>query len=186
MIKQLQTRNIINPTPDLLARYPNRLFECVACDNKYLLNLNKTLGKGKYCSRFCSDKYQVRGKWNKGKSHSIETRKKLSEANRGQKSHLWRGGVTEENQIIRSGLEYRVWRKSVFERDDYTCQICNRRGVKLNADHIKPFAYFPELRFEVDNGRTLCVPCHKDTDTYKTKVRTKYPDLATKYKLLCK
>lgn len=59
-----------------------------------------------------------------------------------------------------------AWRKSVFERDNYTCQICGIRGVKIQADHIKPFKYFPELRWELSNGRALCVPCHRKTDTY--------------------
>lgn len=63
--------------------------------------------------------------------------------------------------------EYRDWRKTVFARDDYTCLWCGKRGVELNADHIKPFALYPELRLEISNGRTLCVPCHETTDTYK-------------------
>ena len=57
--------------------------------------------------------------------------------------------------------EYKQWRLSVFERDDYTCQKCNCRGEKLNAHHIKGFARFPELRYEISNGITLCVGCHK-------------------------
>lgn len=61
----------------------------------------------------------------------------------------------------RRSAEYKLWRKSVFERDDYTCQICGRRGVKLNAHHKKSYAYFPELRYAIDNGITLCVDCHK-------------------------
>ena len=59
-----------------------------------------------------------------------------------------------------------AWRKAVFERDNYTCQECGVRGVEIQADNIKPFKYFPELRWVLSNGRTLCVPCHRKTDTY--------------------
>lgn len=97
---------------------------------------------------------------------SMEVRLKMSSSHKGEKSRFWRGGVTEKNRAIRTSLEYRDWRKKVFERDNYTCQICLQRGLKLNADHIKPFALFPELRLELSNGRTLCFDCHKKTDTY--------------------
>lgn len=107
---------------------------------------------------------------------SIETKKKLSIANKGIKSYRWRGGVTKQNKLIRSSLEYRLWRISVFERDNYTCIFCEARSgngkkIILNADHIKPFAYFPELRFELSNGRTLCIECHKRTDTYNSRAK---------------
>lgn len=78
----------------------------------------------------------------------------------------WQGGVTPLNEKVRKSFEYRLWKHSVFERDDYTCQICLIRGGDLQADHIKPFAYFPELRLKVSNGRTLCKKCHRNTDTY--------------------
>lgn len=61
----------------------------------------------------------------------------------------------------RRSIEYKKWRKSVFERDDYRCQVCGARGVKVNAHHRKEYAFYPELRYEIDNGVTLCVPCHK-------------------------
>lgn len=67
---------------------------------------------------------------------------------------------------IRNSKEYRNWRGIILKRDNYTCQVCNQMEGKLNVDHIKPFAYFPELRFELLNGRTLCVDCHKKTNTY--------------------
>lgn len=57
--------------------------------------------------------------------------------------------------------EYKAWRRQVFERDDYTCRECGKRSVQLNAHHILPYAYFPDDRFRVDNGITLCVVCHK-------------------------
>ena len=79
-------------------------------------------------------------------------------------------GITAVSKRIRMSAEMREWRLAVFERDDWTCQECGvRGGVVLNVDHIKPFAYFPELRFDVDNGRTLCEPRHRETETYGIK-----------------
>lgn len=105
---------------------------------------------------------------------------KISKSRRGQatvwgdKHWNWRGGISSENHLIRNSFEMKVWRKTVFERDNYTCVICGARSGKnatviLNADHIKPFAQYPELRFELSNGRTLCKPCHIETDSYGRK-----------------
>lgn len=101
-----------------------------------------------------------------GTRMSEETKRKKSISQKGVRGSNWRGGKTDESKIIRGGYKYRNWRTSVFERDNYTCVICNQRGKKLNADHIKPFCAFPELRFDINNGRTLCHHCHKQTDTY--------------------
>lgn len=101
-----------------------------------------------------------------GRKHTLDTRLKISKGLKGEKSHLWKGGITAKNAKIRCSFKYKQWRKTVFERDNYTCVLCGEKGVQLNADHIKPFAYYPKLRFKVSNGRTLCVACHKKTDTY--------------------
>lgn len=91
--------------------------------------------------------------------------------NSGVKSHFWRGGVSKKNRTERANImvsvEYKIWRRAVFERDKYQCIWGGKvHGNKLQADHIKSFAYFPELRFAIDNGRTLCEDCHRKTDTF--------------------
>uniref|UniRef100_A0A6M3Y4D5 Putative homing endonuclease n=1 Tax=viral metagenome TaxID=1070528 RepID=A0A6M3Y4D5_9ZZZZ len=100
--------------------------------------------------------------WNKGIPYL---------AIRGEKHHNWKGGISSNGsrRFIMTTLEYKNWRRAIFERDDYTCQFCGARGVTLNADHIKPWSLYPELRYTIDNGRTLCPPCHKTTDTYGSK-----------------
>jgi hypothetical protein len=121
--------------------------------------------------------------WNKGKKLSIEHIEKLKKSHKGQKpwnkgtigickslsgekSHFWKGGITPINLKIRMSVEYKLWRNAVFQRDNYTCIWCGQHGGKLNADHIKSFSQYPELRFAIDNGRTLCEACHRTTDNF--------------------
>jgi len=96
----------------------------------------------------------------KGKEKSFEWRKNISLSQIGEKHWHWMGGKKDEDSIIRKSFEYKEWRKSVFKRDDYTCQDCSIRGGYLEAHHIKSFTKYPDLRFEITNGITLCKKCH--------------------------
>lgn len=98
--------------------------------------------------------------WISGRHHSEETKEKIRNAQKGEKSVQWKGGISRVYKTGYYSKPYREWRKNVFERDDYTCQDCKKRGGELNAHHIKSFAEFPELRFNLDNGLTLCFDCH--------------------------
>ena len=113
-----------------------------------------------------------------GKKHSEDTRGKMSgallRAHHEGRHPAYRGGITPINMAIRTSFQYKLWREAVFKRDNWTCVQCGTGGMRQNpiqADHIKQFAYFPELRFEVSNGRTLCRGCHMKTDTWGNKSR---------------
>jgi len=100
-----------------------------------------------------------------GKKQSIEHRSKLSKAQTGKKgkdSSHWKGGITLPNQKLRGSLEYKLWRKSVFERDNFICQKTGVSGGALEVHHINNFADFPELRLAIDNGVTLSKKTHKE------------------------
>jgi hypothetical protein len=124
---------------------PDVFITCIECGNKRKI-VDSLKNTAKFCSRICMNK-------NKDKGKTLESKK------------------------IRTSLKYRKWRDLIFKRDNYTCLICGIRNNKsvgktiyLNADHIKPFALFPALRFDINNGRTLCKDCHKKTDTFGSKI----------------
>lgn len=87
----------------------------------------------------------------------------------GEKHWNWKGGITSEATRLRGTIKYINWRKAIFERDNYTCQMCKKRGVYLEADHYPiPFTkLFRDQNFnlmwDINNGRTLCRKCHDTT-----------------------
>jgi len=174
---------------------------CLNCGKMVQKTVNESLKewtkRRKFCNKKCFDLYRT-GKPDPKMSHkhtedakermsktkiwkkaTIETRRKMSLAWLKRvaewRHNTYRNWATKAGQIIRSSLEYKLRRESVFKRDNWTCVWCGSRGVTLHADHIKPFSLYPELRFAIDNGRTLCVPCHKTTDTYMGKIQNYTP-----------
>lgn len=103
--------------------------------------------------------------------HSKESIEKMSKShiglNSGEKHWNWQDGITPLNRKLRASNNWKVWREAVFERDDYTCQECGKRGIELHPHHIKQLKNYPELAFDVDNGKTLCVSCHLHSGIHK-------------------
>jgi hypothetical protein len=84
--------------------------------------------------------------------------------NSGENHWNWKGGIYPKNEGIRHSPEYKEWRTAVFKRDGYKCQmrvagVCDR-STKIQAHHIKPFSTYPEFRFIISNGVTMCRKCH--------------------------
>jgi hypothetical protein len=84
-------------------------------------------------------------------------------ARKGSANWRWSGGP-KRPQL---SPEHRVWRHEVFTRDNYTCQNCGARSgagnaVYLQAHHIRRVADDPFSAYDVDNGKTLCLDCHRN------------------------
>ena len=118
--------------------------KCHQCDNEFHIRYQSQ----KFCSKICFTK-------NAEKNY-------LSSNNPN-----WKGGLKFTNQIGRNSKKHNDWIKLVFERDNYECQKCGQIGHKLNAHHIYPWAKFKDKRFELENGITLCVKCHRQVHSEK-------------------
>lgn len=153
--------------------------DCLFCKSSFTAPIWR---KSKTCSYKCSNNLPKSRM--KGKKVSDETKKKMSDIKKGiipknilrgdfngEKNNFWKGGITPLHKKIRGSKEYKDWRTEVFKRDNYTCIECKSHGITLQAHHIKPFAYYPELRLVINNGQTLCIDCHKKTDTYMHKAK---------------
>lgn len=126
--------------------------------------------KGIYCSQKCSS--SVNG-FQKGNTVGL-----------GEKNGRWQGGKTRLSSRIHNLNLYYEWRKAIFKRDKYRCVLCNKPSKgDIEADHKTPAAQlltFFKIEtieeainclplWDINNGRTLCKECHKNTETYGSK-----------------
>lgn len=128
---------------------------CLTCSKHFIVGSG---GKNrKYCCKKCCPSPM------KGVKMSEETKLKISKSskgkNKGENNGAWKGGITSDNYKERRKFK-KLLQKKIFERDNYTCQICGTRGGKLQVDHIRSWSHNIELRFNINNCRTLCMACH--------------------------
>ena len=91
---------------------------------------------------------------------SDEQKEKIGDSMRGEKHWHWQGGITGAIYSLRKTKEYRHWRDAVLKRDGHKCKKCGATERRLDAHHIFSFTEYPERRFDMGNGITLCVKCH--------------------------
>lgn len=109
-----------------------------------------------------------------GKHRTEDTRKKLSIShigiNCGKDNGRWvldrENLKTSDNSRARTSPKYDRWRDQVLARDYYICNDCFTQGLEVEAHHLFSFSEWEELRFDIDNGVTLCKEYH---DKYKKK-----------------
>jgi 5-methylcytosine-specific restriction endonuclease McrA len=105
----------------------------------------------KFCSRQCYwDTLEDKTPWNKGIKVLAMT---------GDKHPRWKGGTKSEKQKLLYSLEWKAWRAAVFTRDGYKCIDCGFGGY-LEPHHIIPLKETLSRAFDINNGITLCRPCH--------------------------
>jgi len=128
----------------------NRVKKCEGCGKEmswskdYRKQAISIFRKKKFCSKSCAD---IHGFRYTGKNHS-----NYKEDSRRKDR---RGGANR-------------WTNNVYNRDSYTCQKCKASGTKviLNAHHIKSIEHYPKLKWNLDNGITLCLDCHHKVHGY--------------------
>jgi 5-methylcytosine-specific restriction endonuclease McrA len=143
--------------------------------------------KRKVCSKECEKKYistHLKEKFKRGEIFGTEHRANISKALKtsekakrtqfkggsenpaygrnqtGSANANWKGGITGTNQKKRNDPRMKEWRRSVFERDSYTCQDCGAKGY-LQAHHLTPLSVDLTKAFDIENGKTVCVECHE-------------------------
>jgi 5-methylcytosine-specific restriction endonuclease McrA len=127
---------------------------CIKCDSEFKVYPGRNYRV--FCSRSCAKKEENNLNW-KGEN-----------ANRRLQT------------MVRTMKESKVWKKNILERDNYTCQECNIKGAHFHIHHKTPLALIIKKHnlkittdarkcselWDEDNGITLCIECHKKTDTY--------------------
>lgn len=135
--------------------------QCKHCEKQYDVPLYRS-EKSNYCSRECAGKDRF-----SGENHPGYGKKRDDIA--GTKNPNWNGGNSRDYKSHYNSLEYRNWRREVFKRDSFICQVCGKRGGYLEAHHKVGWAEDKSKRYDVDNGVTLCRQCHVDTDHHRAK-----------------
>ncbi len=117
---------------------------------------------GYWFGRKLSEEHKKKiGRASRGRTHTEETKRKMSLAHQGEKCHLWKGGISFEPY----GLEFDENLKEVIRnRDRRKCQMCEKTELennkKLDCHHID----YNKKNNDPQNLISLCRRCHLKTN----------------------
>ncbi len=177
-----------------------KIYCSINCFSKANSGKNNNKWKGSLINKIClicNKNFQVYKDRLDAKTCSLDCWKLLqkTEKHRQFRSEIQRSKIDKKLQtltqtvnqfrdILRRCSKYRMWCERVMVRDNFTCQMCEKRGGKLCVDHIDPFiailfrnkinSYESALNckelWDIQNGQTLCYSCHYKTPTYGSQV----------------
>lgn len=142
------------------------IYQGYVTDRKSIDTLAAELGASSLSIRLCIRRHgiEMRPQGNP-LGHNLNTpevRRKMSVAKRGKylgpDNWNWKGGVRVDPE--RNRYRSKQWVKSVKTRDGWKCVDCGSTE-KLHAHHVKRWKHHPDLRYDIDNGKTLCHSCHE-------------------------
>ena len=122
--------------------------------------LSEYIGTNEYINCKC----KIDGHEWKVTAHNLLRGRNCPECHRrkfcGDTNPRWNPNITdEERKTGRNYKDYKDWRDSVFQRDNYTFQITGKQG-KIVAHHIYSYDKHRELRLDIDNGITVLEEIH--------------------------
>lgn len=138
------------------------LWLCLCNCGNYTIVCGSDLRNGQSRSCGCLQKERVSkmAKQPKLEQHKQKISENHADVSK-EKNPNWKGGISTQNELSRQWFTKYISPK-VFERDDWTCQLCGVRIGPLNAHHILWWSLFPLFRFELWNCITLCANCHRE------------------------
>lgn len=163
------------------ARLHSRILKCITCGKNFKRPLSELAWANRqHCSNECRKKRtyspcpickkEVMSRPSQPRIYC--SRSCNAKGRKGKKNGKYKGGVTPNARRVRTKDKYYIWQQLVLKRDNWTCQKCNKRGGKLEVDHIitladllknnpNPFDPNDDYFYNISNGQTLCIPCHK-------------------------
>ncbi len=138
----------------------NRIKICKFCGKEFTPP-TRNFARDKFCSRSCASKSHPSGRTGKKNSQYQKDMAKLKMS--GVLHPRWIKDRTKlkDDSKDRGGQLHREWSKNIKKRDGWKCRIDNKYCMgKVTAHHILSWRDYPELRYEINNGITLCEKHH--------------------------
>ena len=140
---------------------------CQFCEKIIFFKARRDIERQKYCSHSCRQKFRASiGDWPKekmwAKAYSPEANAKKSQLGDKNPRYLKDRSLVKTHYLP---AERNHWRREVYKKCGRSCVLCGSTKA-LRADHIKPICAYSELRYDINNGRTICERCDVKSLTY--------------------